>query len=1064
MVVHLAFCVQKYLRAGGLRLENSTTLHGDKPVVAVARFITQLNKRAAGEVVDNDGDDGDENINNNNDNSNNNSNDATAAGDDVAAVADDDNDSDDDDDEDDDQEEDDDGDAPSDFEKLSYAQAMHFCLINVLMHWVMNDGVVAGTLPTPPVVVVEGKRTIYKGWTKTTTLLRDGAEPETVTTLDLVTRAFAWMQLAGDAHLSTMVADVRAEYSTRGGEMFFATARDLERSLTRELAVGNLARARVAAKNLQQLDAELFFRRLHFAAAGNEPARAAAATLLAAATTALAESPKKISVLDLLRCKSGAASVAFRGHKLFAAAFKKHSADLAALLAAAVPVESNRDTVAGVAAAVEALHLELGRLTVPDLLPPWESLYLAPLVSLELLPVGVAAIHHAHFQWRFLGRILREVFRTIGDDGGTSEAYDLARLAVDVLESASTSDGIAARRWCLELLLEADLLEWATEHGKSVVSFSTNGLTLNCKTRAYVPKVEHGLAQQPIDALIRPEFAALLPLMCAATRCAVETDPILHAPVSSWGALTYAACEGDFSALQPGRVQQLVTLYLFAAGIDGKVCRVFHQYDLTFPLAHSMNVAPGDVIARHQWLVGHLWAAGHLLRVALDPGVAAPAVLVKSAAVFQKVDDMNAGAPGAGRHCLRPAKFAPFVARPHRGNIIRVAVSRLALDAAVGAQKLALVPCVGEQHGYVVASADHGVAGLQMGDQLIDLGAVRMRHSNTGVVRTMWQTTVAATAQWKRVQVRLYRAPPPAARATQPTSGRAALDAHVAYAISRGSWEKATALHESRQIALLQGRVLWADAHYDQQRARRGALAAAGDAPAELAALDDALACQADVRRLREVAAHVRMLHNTPDPEGSRPMTNAALAVCAALAVGAVVRRLFYHEGRVACLAEAARRRKRALDRLVHEVVEFATPPLLPGWTSRPPLICIGDWIATKAKRRGGTRFPFKEFLTRLGRRAIVVICSERLTSAACAFCSSYVTHPRKMSDAVDSGTTQCANTSCPMRARFIGRDVSAATAIGCLALWNLFWGGRAGWFFMSMFLVFYIGFYFIFY
>jgi hypothetical protein len=404
-----------------------------------------------------------------------------------------------------------------------------------------------------------------------------------------------------------------------------------------------------------------------------------------------------------------------------------------------------------------------------------------------------------------------------------------------------------------------------------------------------------------------------------------------------------------------------------------------------------------------------------------------------------------ANARAAGRptkRCFALTKFVPYRRRGALGCVRCVHVSRAALAAAASRGDLRIRPTVNRRFGFVAERAVPDVPLLLAGDQILCLEGESVRGDDRASLKRRWSALCTALGSFRTVRLRVYR--PPRNPGDQRRLHAVASSGDVGFSVSRAAMDAATGTTDARLRAHLDGRSLWSDEHLAQQQKKlddlRGAAAAPGDE--NLARLEAAVQAQADLRRVTQVGKQIRALQDTPaDPEAPAHAA-AAAALTLAFAEISLVIRMHYRPSRVEALADAARRRRRFLDRVVEETVAFATPT--PAGSSRPGVVVVGDWVLARNKR--GAKFPFKKYLDALARRAIVIVASERLTSAACAHCGSYVAHTRKQDSAQKSaGVSYCPNKSCPGKGLFFNRDLSAATAISHLFFHTMFWGGHGG-------------------
>ena len=105
-------------------------------------------------------------------------------------------------------------------------------------------------------------------------------------------------------------------------------------------------------------------------------------------------------------------------------------------------------------------------------------------------------------------------------------------------------------------------------------------------------------------------------------------------------------------------------------------------------------------------------------------------------------------------------------------------------------------------------------------------------------------------------------------------------------------------------------------------------------------------------------------------------------------------------------------------------------------------MIFVGDWAI--GSQSGGV-FSQHEFLRRLAKVAIVIVCSEHCTSKLCPTCGSELAHPQKPTGRTFNGTSFCPSPQCASLGRFFNRDVLAAASIVDRILCGFLVGGSLG-------------------
>ena len=104
----------------------------------------------------------------------------------------------------------------------------------------------------------------------------------------------------------------------------------------------------------------------------------------------------------------------------------------------------------------------------------------------------------------------------------------------------------------------------------------------------------------------------------------------------------------------------------------------------------------------------------------------------------------------------------------------------------------------------------------------------------------------------------------------------------------------------------------------------------------------------------------------------------------------------------------------------------------------------MGNWVDSRNRKPGA--FPLKEFVRKLGRKAIVIMGNEHCTSALCTVCGSENRHPCKAGGTTQHrGTVQCVNKDCPAQRRFLNRDVAAAASMPSRFVCKFLRGGELG-------------------
>ena len=89
--------------------------------------------------------------------------------------------------------------------------------------------------------------------------------------------------------------------------------------------------------------------------------------------------------------------------------------------------------------------------------------------------------------------------------------------------------------------------------------------------------------------------------------------------------------------------------------------------------------------------------------------------------------------------------------------------------------------------------------------------------------------------------------------------------------------------------------------------------------------------------------------------------------------------------------------------------------------------------------------FSHTEFLRRLAKVAIVVVCSEHCTSKLCPSCGSELQHPKKPTGYIFNGTSFCSSPKCASLGRLQNRDILAAASIVARTLCGFLIGGSLG-------------------
>jgi hypothetical protein len=221
-------------------------------------------------------------------------------------------------------------------------------------------------------------------------------------------------------------------------------------------------------------------------------------------------------------------------------------------------------------------------------------------------------------------------------------------------------------------------------------------------------------------------------------------------------------------------------------------------------------------------------------------------------------------------------------------------------------------------------------------------------------------------------------------------------------------------------------------------------------------------------------------------------VTNILEGLTAVLRGAGDVFKLWQDKNRVANRQERTRRRQRLYDRLVHEVCLFAAPdekngnnnngglapaaaaggggkgapheqppgppaaglpPESPEGAGPPldrppdpadslPVVFVGEWAI--GWESGGV-FSQLEFLRRLAKVAIVIVCSEHFTSKLCPSCGRELAHPNKPTGRTFNGTSFCPAPQCATRGRFLNRDVLAAASIVNRMICGFLVGGSLG-------------------
>jgi hypothetical protein len=282
----------------------------------------------------------------------------------------------------------------------------------------------------------------------------------------------------------------------------------------------------------------------------------------------------------------------------------------------------------------------------------------------------------------------------------------------------------------------------------------------------------------------------------------------------------------------------------------------------------------------------------------------------------------------------------------------------------------------------------------------------------------------------------------------------------VGFKISQSMVREALGWAKMDALAQREGRALWSPAKLEDAE---DALADLDAASSEHAELTRAIETQHATLAVHRTSARIRACLDRVAPQPTAEAAAAAAggehatgvhaifdALDAALEGAGPAFTLWHHEGRLQALQERKRRKRRLMDRAVHEVVQFCRAVALGAEPPPPPdsplhrlvVVYVGDWMLSK---QSAGAFAKKEFLRKLARHAIVIVTSEHNTTKKCGICSSDMAHPTKPNGKRHNGTVFCSNPSCTSVGRLLHRDVAAAVKLVDRTICGFFMGGQLG-------------------
>jgi hypothetical protein len=308
-------------------------------------------------------------------------------------------------------------------------------------------------------------------------------------------------------------------------------------------------------------------------------------------------------------------------------------------------------------------------------------------------------------------------------------------------------------------------------------------------------------------------------------------------------------------------------------------------------------------------------------------------------------------------------------------------------------------------------------------------------------------------AEVDRVTIRLYR---PSSR--KPAALEPVAETPVGFKISQSMVRKALGWAKLDALAQREGRALWSPS---KLKDAEDALAELDIASTEHAELARAIETQRATLAVHRTSAQIRACLDRVAPQPTDALAAAGGdhatrvhaifdALDAALDGAGPAFMLWHHEGRLQAQQERKRRKKRLMDRAVHEVLQFCRAVALGAEPPPPPdsplhrlvVVYVGDWMLSK---QSAGAFAKKEFLRKLARHAIVIVTSEHNTTKKCGICSWDMAHPTKRNGQRHNGTVFCSNPSCASVGRFLHRDVAAAVKLVDRTICGFFMGGQLG-------------------
>ena len=464
-------------------------------------------------------------------------------------------------------------------------------------------------------------------------------------------------------------------------EEVFPTGKSLQaqcRAVIKQEGCTNLANAKVAATQLDQLFAVAFYN--HLAALSDTDPHAQALLLAAAAAV-----DAGADAAGLLHSDKDAA-IKFRGLPGCARHLNR--------MRAAITTTSTVQVVEGQAPTVQDLVYVVDTLVAaarpPVTSPPLAAVVVAALGTLSHAlgqtraggVVAAAAVEVPNLNHVYLDVARLALIESVAR--GTCFANtppEADKKALDytpnkAFHHPATAKGAAVRERLLQRVFHGGEVERMAADGGHVISFTSDGVDLNAKVaHPTAPRTRtptHGVPAPYSDALAA----------CCAMAGPLVGDPLAGEPFFRWGAVVSAESAGDFMTLDEARRLHIGDLVLLALRICPHQARAYKEDDLRPPLEFYDNSCPDDFVDDHCWLIASLATFDTRFSFAIDAGATKPVCAVNVGEFARRHADLTARA--LTRRAAAAAAAASGTSATTSATTATTATTAIATTAAPG--------------------------------------------------------------------------------------------------------------------------------------------------------------------------------------------------------------------------------------------------------------------------------------------------------------------------------------------------------------------------------------------